>query len=419
MSKKLLIIFLIPLMLVGVIFTGSLFGCDKDDTTLAKIQELYNTTKDGYIEDNAGVITNSMFKNNLVATGKEGDTAEANQNILHVTFGIASEPIDNNDMTESRLYDLYQFTTDKTKADEVSGATKIVRQKLYQYTSVYQPILTSIFSYYERWNKSFLEMFGESDKLDQKDINNIFYSLQEFSKQLAEFDVQKSIFEQDVVLLGADNAIIGASINVLNSHYNRVILSAFDFINTYADVLNKYYPELEQVSSGTAADYATYSQRLYSQSIIKLAETVFYTNVYSMQSGEYCDISYLLKTSNANVVSGNNLTLLSSFLEQGEGADIELKAPKDISLEQIQSINVLKQNLMQQFNLYKKAYEGFSVHEYKCALYSIEQYNSARTLEDFKKDLTYEQIARMGMINNFETNIIKRYAMEMKNIFIA
>lgn len=406
-------------MLVGVIFTGSLFGCDKDDTTLAKIQELYNTTKDGYIEDNAGVITNSMFKNNLVATGKEGDTAEANQNILHVTFGIASEPIDNNDMTESRLYDLYQFTTDKTKADEVSGATKIVRQKLYQYTSVYQPILTSIFSYYERWNKSFLEMFGESDKLDQKDINNIFYSLQEFSKQLAEFDVQKSIFEQDVVLLGADNAIIGASINVLNSHYNRVILSAFDFINTYADVLNKYYPELEQVSSGTAADYATYSQRLYSQSIIKLAETVFYTNVYSMQSGEYCDISYLLKTSNANVVSGNNLTLLSSFLEQGEGADIELKAPKDISLEQIQSINVLKQNLMQQFNLYKKAYEGFSVHEYKCALYSIEQYNSARTLEDFKKDLTYEQIARMGMINNFETNIIKRYAMEMKNIFIA
>ena len=302
MKKKILALFIIPLIAVSLFF-----GCKKDTMSLEDSRSLYVEMIDSYITNDAsGDDANFIFKNNVSKYDATNTTSiEDGENVLYVILGDDSE--DASDGMES-LYTL----THTASAPATGVETPVVSNanKLYQYTSVYQAILTPIFEYYDTWQERVYNNLAENANVTQDDIDNLYYTTKDLKEEVADFYAQKVLFEEDVDAFGTGNAIINASIDVLNYHYNQLIKTSFSFINTFIDIQNKYFP--------TDESQLYYASMIYGQSVVKLAEAVFYANVESMESGEYCNIEHLTYSGTED---GNTVPYLVYTAPASEGED--------------------------------------------------------------------------------------------------
>ncbi len=425
MKKKLLALFIIPLLAVGV-----LFGCKKDSVaSLQESRDLYVEMIDTYISKDAeDKVVNTLFRANKLKYDSTNETTqEAKENILYVTFGDASTK------ASTEMKNLYTHSVSTSVA---TGTNVTNPNMLFQYTEVYQALMTTIFEYYDTWQARFYNSLKDNKDVTQEDIDGLYYAVKDLKAEVASFYTQKTLFEEEVKAFGTDSAIITASIEVFNYHYNKLVRQSFSFINTFIDMQNKYFPIDES--------QVYYASMIYHQSAVQLAQAMFTTNIESMESGEYCSIKNLAFTGeNVNTnytfekyfLYGQPETLgVVEFTKEGDGIkviDIALKPLKMIEgkvslseseVDQIKALAVMNKNFQQQKEMYSRACAGFPLYEYKCAIFKIEEYSTAtatssvKSLTTFLNNLSFENEARVRIINSFEVSTVIRFASTLHSL---
>jgi len=421
MNKKYLTLLIIPLIAITL-----LFGCKKDSMSLEDSRNLYIEMIDSYItKDASGNAANFIFKEDVVKYDSTNTaTAEDGENILYIILG------DNSEAASDEMKSLYTLTHSES-APAVGVENPIVSNanKLYQYTSVYQSIITPIFEYYDTWQERVYNNLAENATVSQDDVDDLYYATKELKEEVANFYAQKSLFEEDVDAFGTGNAIINASIDVLNYHYNKLIKASFSFINTFINVQDKYFPIDES--------QLYYASMIYGQSVVNLTESLFYSNVESMESGEYCNIEHLTYS---NVEDGNTMEHLIYDETEGDIGFVTISDVGTVSMRnmgfiegksvlsasdinKVAALSVTNKNFSQQFEIYGKARTDFPTYEYKCALFNLQEYSTSsatttRTIYTFTSRLGFEDTARKSVIDTFENVTIVRVASNLNNFAI-
>ena len=391
------------------------FGCKKDSVnSLDDSRNLYVEMMDSFVTTNAaGQPINFMFKNNKLKYDEtKEETVENGENIMYITFGDPSsagvlEKLNSGVITES--------------APDASGtnASLTINNKLYQYTNIYQSILSCIFEYYDRWQKDFYSTLKQNESVSQSDIDNLYYATKDLKKEVENFYQQKQLFEEEIASFGLGSALIKETINTFNYQYNKLVKQAFSFIDQFIQIQNRYFP------MDDTKDY--YATMIYGQATISLAKAAFYANVVSVESGEYCNIEHLsftlLKDGKKTAWEGNTI----SETMYGENGIVSITdgvvSVKKCTLTEgaegftsrITALATMNKNIQQQFNIYMKAYNDFPIYEYKCMKFKLEAYSSTyatniKTETQFRQGLSFEDKARENIIYQFENVTLPAYS---------
>lgn len=409
--KKFLSILIIPIIAMTVFF-----GCKKDDVnSLDDAKNLYTQMIDEYVTTNsAGQATNFMFKNNKVKYNETevASSVEDGENIMYITFG---DPTASGELQKLSS----QITTSSKPSSSESNQNLTVANKLYQYTTVYQSVLSCIFEYYERWQNDFYTTLKNNDGVSQDDINDLYYVIKDLKKEVSEFYKEKIAFEEEIVAFGLDSALIKETINTFNYDYNKLVKQSFQFIEKFIEIQNKYFP-----MDNTKQYYAT---MIYGQATVYLAKAAFYANVVSVESGEYCNIEHLaftvLENGKARAWEGNTFTE-AMYGENGiVSIDDGVVSVKECTLKEgdanfsdrIKALATTNKNFQQQFEIYTRAYSDFPMYEYKCMKFKLEAYSSSyatnvKTETEFRQNLSFENKARENIIYQFESVTLSTYA---------
>lgn len=408
--KKILSILIIP-----IIATMVFFGCKKDSVnSLDDSRNLYVEMMDSYITtDASGQPSNFIFKNNkLKYDDKKEETVESGENVMYITFGDSSSA---GILKELNLGIITESAPDASS----TNATLTVKNKLYQYTNIYQAMLSCIFEYYDRWQKDFYATLKQDKSVSQDDVDNLYYATKDLKKEVENFYQQKQLFEEEVASFGLDSALIKETINTFNYQYNKLIKQAFSFIEQFIDIQNRYFP-----MDNTKEYYAT---MIYGQAAIYLAKSVFYANVVSAESGEYCSIEHLsftlLKNGKKTAWEGNTISE-AMYGENGIISIVDgivnvkkctLTEGSENFTNRITALATMTKNIKQQFNIYMKAYNDFPIYEYKCMKFKLEAYSSTyatniKTETQFRQGLSFENKARENIIYQFENVTLPAYS---------
>lgn len=400
--KKIVSLLIAPLLAVSM-----LFGCSKVEYTATDVQDVFNEYMDSYISSGE----NDLFLNNVITTGAEGDetdsyteseiTYRTHEKIMYITY-------------EEDDYHL-------NSAVKSTVGTAINTIKAQQLRQVYQRILSLTFNYYAEWNENFYQNIGDTE-ITPEELNALHELVFDLKDETDAFVAQKLELEREIRINEnhLSGALVSAKFDEFNTAYNNLVKSSFAFVNEFKNLHKKYIFNTTDITPNTA-------KQLVDESLLMIAEAVFYDNVLAFQNNTATELQFMNNVSEAEYTNRYNwlsktnwqyLTLtdenndlyantnteaqLSEESSETVGANLVLQTEyKEQAVKRVQELRTYANSFAQDLQNYKTIFKNASKTNY----------NYARGLADAssafdENKLSYQEQSNLQYMKNFSASKI-------------
>ena len=399
--KKIVSLLIAPLLAVSM-----LFGCSKVEYTATDVQDVFNEYMDSYISSGE----NDLFLNNVITTGSEGDETDSytESEITYRTY-------------EKIMYITYEDDYYLNSAVKSTVGTAINTIKAQQLRQVYQRILSLTFNYYAEWNENFYQNIGDTE-ITPEELNALHELVFDLKDETDAFVAQKLELEREIRINAnhLSGALVSAKFDEFNTAYNNLVKSSFAFVNEFKNLHKKYIFNTTDITPNTA-------KQLVDESLLMIAEAVFYDNVLAFQNNTATELQFMNNVSEAEYTNRYNwlsktnwqyLTLtdennnlyantntkaqLSEESSETVGANLVLQTEyKEQAVKRVQELRTYANSFAQDLQNYKTIFKNASKTNY----------NYARGLADAssafdENKLSYQEQSNLQYMKNFSASKI-------------
>lgn len=393
--KKIVALLVAPLLAVGM-----LVGCSKVEYSATDVQSLFNEYMDSYIENGE----NELFLNNVIATDAEGDETDFSdiEGTLQSTY-------------EKIMYISYDDQNGLNAAVQTGAASGNVAVKTRQLREVYQRILSLSFNYYAEWNANFYQNIADT-QIAPEELNNLYELMIDLQQQTENFVLEKEELEREVRMNenGLNGSLVLVKFDEFNTAYNNLLQKSFAFLNEFKNLHKKYIFSTNELTPNAA-------KQLVDESLLMIAEAVFYDNVLAFQqnettafmfmsqigSGEYGSQynwvtrnywQYLTVEENGNLFANTNIKAQISE-ESTETVGDNLVTNTEYSEQaqlRVQELRTYANGFAQDFNNYKAIFKNTNRNNYN---YARDMGDKPSTFDESK--LSLQEQSNLQYMKNF------------------
>lgn len=259
--KKVLALIIAPLMAVGM-----LLGCKRVEFKAEHAQTAFATFMDSYITGAGSNVKNEVFYYNLQKTGADADETDE--------IIVDEVAIKTHEKIMQISYSTELATRIKTPSKENFA--------LNQLSNTYQTLLSLIFNYYSNWNVNFYTVIGDTE-MTKKEYEKLYDAVVELEEETNNFLNKKSEIELQYRYNGM--VALNQEIKNFNTAYNGLIVKSLNFVNLFKDYHKKY------IFNNTAVLTINNARQLVDETLLAVAEGVFYDNVLSLQKNGSTDLT--------------------------------------------------------------------------------------------------------------------------------
>lgn len=386
--KKFLSFIITPVLALSL-----LAGCSKVERTGSSVQNLFATYMDSYISGGQ----NKIFKNNVYASD-----SEQNETDYTVVEGVSTPTY------EKIMYVIYDDTNGlNTKVNgALNTGSSVTEIQASQLKTIYQRILSLTFNYYANWQANFFAAIGETEMTNDEYIK-LYESLIALQEQTDEFVSSKAELERNIRMNGFSSSMF----NSFNSAYNKLILSSFDYVNLFKEYHEKYI-------FNTNATTPSAAKRLVDQSLLLLAEGIFYDNVLAFEQNGVTDIHGLYGSTSPYIwtsksywqdltVSSENSLYANSNLDKEVGSNLSVlellvnaeadETLKNAAIARVENLYLYCNSFEQDLNNYIQIFNNSNLVQY-----NQYRFNTAT-------DVSLQQKSNYNFMSGFAFNKISNF----------
>lgn len=307
--------------------------------------------------------------------------------------------------TNSNLLKIKYSPEVQSAIDDEEVSTDL--QKRYVALGLQQKILDRIFNYYESNQEDFYRVLS-NNQYDQKELDNLYKSLEQLYSALEDFKVSYVNF-CDATAEGISD-VMEFSLTNYSFELNKVITKSFNFIDNFIGMHTKY------CNSEPNAITATNIQLKIEKAYVDIARVVYLENInafnFPVGNRGKCDLVGILDSENPYSLISNMLeikdisTLISANLPEGTTSH-------EATIYMVNNFLYSQEVFEQKLNSYISVYNNSDV--YSIAQYKFNQVVGV-TYDSYLSSLNSTTRANAIMMTDFIENNYKQLVQTLKLI---